>query len=180
VSASSGGACTERLCGIARSSTLLALCGTLLLVGCGDGGSRVEPRGGRQIVTLRRVSEAGAQTPQRAVLAWWHWIQAGDADRVLGMMTAAAREPLPGRHSRPAIVERLGPWASYAAPTVLYVERAGPKATVYMRLAINHALAPGVVEPRSERLALPVRRVTGRWRIDDSTWLRVQGRIHDH
>jgi hypothetical protein len=138
----------------------------LALAGCGVERAQEPPPAASQ-------APAGGSAA-RAALRWWDGLGAGDAARVFGGLTPPARRSLDAEQTSSKIRGSFGHWAHDSAATVLYSERTGDEATVYLRIEAGDREGPVFIKRGTVMLALPFVSRAGEWKVDNSAWLRLQ------
>jgi hypothetical protein len=134
---------------------------------------------------VERAQEPPPAAPQapvggsaaRAALRWWDALRARDPARVLSGLTPPARSSLDAEQTSSKIRGSLGHWAHDSAATVLYSERTGDEATVYLRIEAGDREGPVFIKRGTVMLALPFVSRAGEWKVDNSAWLRLQVKL---
>lgn len=114
------------------------------------------------------------ENPKQAALSWWSALRDGDPAAVTDGLTPAARSLLDVAATTGAVNGKLGRWARGTTAKVLYAEGSGARATVFMEVEGGHRIGDVVAKTGVLMLALPLLESNGRWRVDDSAWLRQQ------
>ena len=146
------------------------MCVATLTAGCGSlGGEERKPElvVVRHQVTEQQVARFAADDPARVVMEWFRGLGTGDDVRTASLyadslgLTAAEI----GR------LRRRAADALYVVPRITGVERQGRRAVVAVNL-VRRTIAPnGRRERTSSVLRFPLRRVDGRWRLSDNSFL---------
>jgi hypothetical protein len=151
-----------------RACALVAVGAVLAIVGCGADSDPEDAQ-------TRPPPAAGAGTgAERAAVAWWNALRYQQADRLIGMLTPAARRGVDVAATRRVVVNRFGSWAGPTQATPLYWERTGHGIKVYMRIDGGNYVGRVLVKRGAIMLALPLVERDHRWLVDDSAWLREQ------
>jgi hypothetical protein len=160
-----------------RSAFAILIIATAL-GGCGNSSDPAGPvsakitRESLQLLTPAEVDAQARKTPFRALLEWWRLVQYRDAAGSVRYFTPAARRAIGrgGAGYGATLYNDFGPWLQHVKPRLLRTEANGPNTTLFLELTIKEVLSPSVVRERSEFVAIPMRRVHGRWLIADATF----------
>jgi hypothetical protein len=148
-----------------------------VLTGCGSSDpagpvSAKITRESLQLITPAEIDAQPRRTPFRALLEWWRLSQYRDAAGAVRYFTTTARRSAgnltPGFGA--VVYNDFGPWLQHVRPRLLRTETSGPTTTLFLELRIKEVLSPSVVRERNELVAIPMRRVRGRWLLADATF----------
>jgi hypothetical protein len=149
---------------------LLVLCAATLTAGCGSlGGDERKPElfVVRHQVTRQQVARFPADGPARVVMEWFRALGVGDDARTASLyvdslgLTAAEI----GR------LRRRAADALYLVPRIGRVELQGRRAVVAASLTRRTIAPNGRRERTTLAVRFPLRRVDGRWRLADNSFL---------
>lgn len=154
----------------------LALCllASATVVSCGSSDGRPQTTvsaaavdGPRNLVSPSEIADAGASTPQAAVLKWFQAVQYRDYTTALERMTASVRQRVGPNALRNAI-SVVGP--ALGKPEITGVFAHGT-AAVSVHIVVL-AFSPNSAKAASEvPITLPLVKGPSGWQVDDATYL---------
>lgn len=159
--------------------SLLLCCFTiasaLAQVGCGSSQNGLPPQvvntpAQLGLLTAADVQALPADSPQRAVFAWWRLMQFRDPPDALMLFTPSVRAELLRSDYRDAVILDFGPYLTHLRPTVTSVETNGNHAVVYLTILSTQQIGPVVTRRVEDYLALPLDRVGNYWLLSDSSF----------